>query len=446
MKLEDLAQAMHGTLTGSNIHYTEISSDTRTLKSGTIFIALKGEAHDGHDFIDAAIQNGAHALIVNKNTSKAKDVKVPVIWVEDTTIALGLFAHFWRNQFKIPMIGITGSCGKTTVKSMLGTILELEGPTLVPQSSFNNHFGLPFTLLKLNKDHQFAVLEIGTNHFGDIEYLSTLLSPTHSLITNINPAHLAGLKTVENVAVEKGDIYKYLRPDGVAIINADEKYVDLWRSALNGQRVLSFGLRNADITAVDIVSDFESTHFTLKILDETVAVKLQVPGIHNVVNALAAASVAVSLNIDKDIIAMGLESFAGVKGRLKRLRTQQGTCLIDDSYNANPASFRAAIDVLSCAQGNKILVMGDMGELGDSSQDFHAEIGQYAKARGIDQLYAIGKLSHFAALKFGEGAKEFEDKKALVSDLTPLLDSKTTVLIKGSRSTKMEEVLAALVS
>ena len=445
--LEQVAAVMQGTLTGSNLPFTQLSFDTRTLipgSMGAIFIALKGASFDGHDFIPEAIEKGVSAVIAEKSKMVGIDLKIPVISVDDTTKALGKFAHIWRSQFNLPVIGITGSCGKTTVKAMLGSILSLVGNTLVPESSFNNQFGLPFSLLKLTRDYQYAVMEIGTNGFGEIETLTKILSPTHAIITNVQPAHLAGLKSVEHIAKEKSDIYKYLRSNGTAFINADQPYAESWRTALTSQKVVTFGLQHGDVTAIDIDLAFDSTRFTLKTMNEQIPVTLLVPGLHNVMNALAAASIAIQLQIELKYIVEGLRTFTGVKGRLKRFKTTQGSCVIDDSYNANPASFKAAIDVLSKADGNKIIVMGDMGELGAESHQYHAEIGRYAKTQGINRLFTVGGLSQQAASQFGHGAIVFENKKALIEALTPALDASTTVLVKGSRSARMEEILTAI--
>lgn len=445
MHLSQIAKAIDGTLSGQDIAFSQLASDTRKLEQGTVFIALKGESFDAHDFIEQAIEKGAAAIIAEKS-KVTKELPVPTLWVKDTTLALGKLAHFWRMQFDIPVIGITGSCGKTTVKSMLGEVLSLVGPTLVPEGSFNNQFGLPFTLLQLKPSHQFGILEIGTNGFGEIAYLTQMSSPTISTITNVNPAHLQGLKTLDNVAQEKGDIYKFLSPNGVAIINQDEPYADLWRNKLSGQPVMTFGLEQADVTAKNLTLKFGQSQFDLMIHGKAYPCQLQVSGNHNVKNALTVAAIATALKISPNIIVKGLSQFTGVKGRLKTHQTSEGVIVIDDSYNANPASLKAAIDVLSQASGDKVLVMGDMAELGDMSENFHREIGHYAKEKGVDRLYAVGQFSQNAIQPFGQGAQHFNDKKALLEALTPTLKPETTVLIKGSRSARMEEVLTALVS
>lgn len=435
---------MDGILIGSDHPYTKLSFDSRTLQAGEIFIALKGETFDGHHFVSQAIEKGAAAVIIAHERLLDTAISIPIIRVDDTTKALGKFAHVWRNRFNIPVVGITGSCGKTTVKAMLSSILSLSGHPLIPEGSFNNHFGLPFSLLKLTSAHQYAVMEVGTNGFGEIEYLTKILSPTHSIITNVQPAHLAGLETLENIAKEKGDIYKYLSTKGTAIINADQPHISLWRSLLTNQKVVTFGLEQADVTATDIQLSLNKAQFKLNIMGHIMPIILCVPGLHNVMNALAAATVAIQLDIPITQIVEGLQSFFGVKGRLNYFKAQRGACIIDDSYNANPASFKAAIDVLAQASGNTVLVMGDMGELGAQSLQYHAEIGQYAFKQGIHQLFAVGDLSQQAVVQFGKGGRAFKDKQSLINALVPALDSNTTVLIKGSRSTRMEDILTVL--
>lgn len=444
MYLDQVAKVLQGTLRGKNLLWTELQSDTRKIMPGQVYIALKGEQFDGHDFLQEAEQKGAGALIAEAKSVQKKSYSIPVVMVEDTTQALGKLAHYWRAQFSIPIVGVTGSCGKTTVKSMIGNILSLAGNTLVSEGSFNNQFGLPFTLLKLNASHQYGVFELGANHLGEIDYLANLLKPTVSLITNVRQAHLAGFKTVQNIAQEKGQIYAHLDPEGTAIFNAEEAYLSEWEELLHHQKKITFGLSQGDVFAQEVVLGLSGSTFVLRSPLEKQKIQLSFPGQHNVMNALAAATVAYALKIPMDCVVEGLETFTGVKGRLKGLRGPQGSWLIDDSYNANPDSFKAAVDVLQQASGQKILVMGDMGELGEKAPAYHQEIGAYAKSKGVDQLLGVGTLSQFALKAFGEGAKGFSDKPTLIAHLTPLLNSKTTVLIKGSRLAGMEEVFHAL--
>ncbi len=447
-----MAQSMQGELLGDDAPYTQISSDTRTLMPGDVYIALRGENFDGHDFIAQAIDKKASCIIADKQhiCETNSGLNIPVIWVKDTTLALGLFARYWRGQFNIPIIGITGSCGKTTVKSMLGEILSLVGETLIPPGSFNNQFGLPFTLLKLNTHHQYAIIEVGTNHFGEIAYLANILKPTISLITNIGSAHLAAFKTQDNIAKEKSDLYKFLKPNGTAIINQDEPYAAGWKKDLSlEQTYLSFGLHEGDVTAENIVVTFEGIAFDLCYQTKKYPLKLQSSGQHSVYNALASACVALSLHIPMQTIIKGLENFQSVKGRLRKHQTDSGITIIDDSYNANPASFKAAIDVLATAPGKKILVMGEMGELGEKEAQYHQEMGTFAKKKSIDTLLTFGALTAHTVHSFGVGAKEYPDKETLAADLSNILSAlpqNTTVLIKGSRYTGMEEVLNALLN
>jgi len=445
-KLSQIAQSMAGELVGKDDIYTQLSSDTRTLNPGDVYIALKGDSFDGHDFIQQAIEKKAVCIIAQKNKVKAT-LSIPVIWVEDTTKALGLLAKYWRAQFDIPVIGITGSCGKTTVKSMLGHVLSLMGETLIPPGSFNNQFGLPFTLLQMNPAHKYAVIEVGTNHLGEIAYLANILQPTISLITNIRSAHLAGFKTKANIATEKGDLYKFLTKNGTAILNQDEPYYEQWLKSLQPeQRHLSFGLQAGDVTADNIQLSFEGAIFDLCYQEKRYSIKLNTTGKHSIYNALAVSCVALSLGVPMEVIVKGLENFQSVKGRLQRHQTASGVTIIDDSYNANPASFKAAIDVLASASGPKILVMGEMGELGKDEAKYHHEIGVLAKSKAIDTILSFGTLTQHTVSGFGEGAKEYQDKSILASDLSKILSKGTTVLIKGSRYTGMEDVLNALIN
>lgn len=446
MKYSLVAKCMNGKLYGEDGEFQCLSSDTRTLSSGDTYIALVGEKFDGHDFIEDAIEKRAACLVVRTGTT-LPSYQGSVIEVSDTTISLGLFASAWRQQFDIPVIGITGSCGKTTVKSMIGSILSLAGQTLVTQGTLNNQFGMPFTLLKIRPEHQFAVIEIGTNNCGEIAYLAKLLQPTVSMITNVRPVHLEGLGSVAGVAKEKSDIFRYLRKEGTAIINADEPFAIEWQSNLKpSQKSISFGAGQADVTAKNIELGFDCIQFKLCFESQDSIVRLNLSGEHNVHNALCAAATCFGLDIPIETIVKGLEQFEDVNGRLKKHHLNANVTVIDDSYNANPASFKAAIEVLARAPGPKFLAMGQMAELGKDEVRYHQELGKIAKEQGIDQVFAYGELSQHTVEAFGDGATLYPEKQALAKALSEKLIKGSTILVKGSRSTKMEDVVNQLIN
>jgi UDP-N-acetylmuramoyl-tripeptide--D-alanyl-D-alanine ligase len=367
------------------------------------------------------------------------------VLVEDTRMALGRLAGWWRSRFSIPVVAITGSNGKTTVKEMLASILrEAAGSAdavLATRGNLNNDIGMPLTLLRMNETHLYAVIEMGMNHPGEIDYLTRIAVPDVALTNNASGAHLEGLGSVEAVAQAKGEIFAGLRHHGTAVINSDDSHAQIWRTLAGAHPLLEFGLNaNAD------VSGTWHPHGDGLRLDVTApqgmfVADLQVPGKHNALNALAATAAATVLNIPLETIAAGLEKFSGVAGRLQRKTALHGASLIDDTYNANPSSMRAAINVLAQAPGKRILVLGDMGELGDESAALHAGIGAEARRAGIEKLYALGALSVNTVREFGSGAQHFGQIEDLQDALEDELDANTTVLVKGSRFMKMERVV-----
>ncbi len=449
MLLSQAAQVLNGRLIGEDVRFTGVSSDSRKLAQGDLFIALRGEYFDGYEFVSTAAQAGAAASMVNADSYEKRSL-VPVhghsiLIVEDTRLALGQLAAYWRRQFDIPLVAITGSNGKTTVKEMLASILrEAAGRdegVLATRGNLNNDIGLPLTLLQMNAQHSYAVIEMGMNHPGEIDYLTRIAEPDVALITNASGAHLEGLGSVEAVARAKGEIFAGLKHNSTAVINADDAYAPLWRTIVGAHRLLEFGL---DVHA-DVSGTWHSYGYGLQ-LDVTApqgmfAVDLQVPGVHNARNALAASAAASVLNVPLEKIARGLEKFSGVAGRMQRKAARNGATLVDDTYNANPASMRAAISVLAQAGGKRVLVVGDMGELGDNAAAFHAEIGSEARRAGIEKLYALGALSSNAVREFGSGAQHFERIEDLLNALEKELAAGTTVLVKGSRFMKMERVV-----
>ena len=449
MLLSQAAQALGARMIGEDVRFDAVSTDSRKIKAGNLFIALRGEHFDGYEFVATAAQAGAVAALVNADShevhSSTLDPRFPILIVEDTRLALGQLAAHWRRQFDIPLVAITGSNGKTTVKEMLAAILRKaagrDEEVLATQGNLNNDIGMPMMLLQLSAQHRYAVIEMGMNHPGEIDYLTHIASPDVALITNASGAHLAGLGTVEAVARAKGEIFAGLKPRGSAVINADDDYAPLWRALAGSHPLLEFGLsQQADVSGQ--WQPWETgLHLDVQTPSGNFSADLQVPGAHNARNALAATAAAVALNVPPETIAAGLGKFGGVTGRLQRKAARHGAALIDDTYNANPASMRAAIGVLAQAGGRRVLVLGDMGELGDNAAALHAEIGAEAHSAGIEKLYALGALSANTARAFGCGAEHFERIEDLQKALEDELDADTTVLVKGSRFMKMERVV-----
>lgn len=443
MKLTTFADILQTSISGQDVEIDSLCLDTRDLHPGQLFIALKGDQFDGHDFLPLAIEKKAAAAIVSTDVN----LPIPTIKVADTRIALGKIAAHHRNQFDLPVIGITGSCGKTTTKTMLASILSQMGSTLAPEKSFNNDVGVPLTLMKLIPQHDYAVIEMGANHPGEIAYLSGIARQNIAVITNVAPAHLAGFGSVAGVANAKGEIYQSLPKEGYAIVNQDDAFAAMWLQNMGDRSVLTFGINNhADIMATDIVLNEEGrASFTALYPEGRLHIELPVLGNHNVINALAAIAAAYAVGANKQAIENGLANFQPVNKRLIRYQGQLGARIIDDTYNANPLSVKAALEILAHGVGEKIFVFGDMGELGSEEEKYHVEVGQHARKLGIDKLYACGKLSKLSADAFGENAFHYNDQAALIAALKKILHSKAVVLIKGSRSARMENVVQALI-
>jgi UDP-N-acetylmuramoyl-tripeptide--D-alanyl-D-alanine ligase len=446
MSLAQFAQLLGLSYQGPEAHVTGVSIDSRSLQPGEVFVALKGERMDGHDYIAAAQAAGAVAVLVDRPVES----RVPVLQVSDTLKAFWTLAAAWRDQCSAQRIGITGSCGKTSTRGLLASILSCAGPTLASEKSFNNHIGVPLTLLKIRPEHQYAILEIGTNHPGEIAALTHLVKPTVAMITNAGPSHLEGLGSVEGVAREKADIYTQLLPNQTAIINADDAFADYWQTVVNktSAQTVRFGLSTeADVRAIDLREHAGQTQFDLVYgHDDPLVQTIHLPllGRHNVTNALAAAAAALALNISLIDIERGLAKAQPEARRLVRQTGLAQAAIIDDSYNANPSSVAAAISVLAHCRGERVLVLGDMLELGDQSAHYHREVGQLAKAMGIDHLFVLGPASVETAQAFGSGARHFEDSSALIAAVRPLLHANMTVLVKGSNAMGMNRVALAL--
>ena len=448
--LSQAAQVLGGELVGKDIAFSSVATDSRTIVAGDLFVALHGDKFDGSQFVSLAVEKGAVAALVNAESYHGETMPCPIVLVKDTRLALGKLSGYWRDQFAVPLVGITGSNGKTTVKEMLTAILReatgSEDAVLSTQGNFNNDIGMPLTLLKLRKQHKFAVIEMGMNHSGEIDYLTRLASPDVAIINNAGSAHIANLGSLEAIAQAKGEILAGLSKQGVAVINADDHFAPMWRVLAGSHPVIDFAMQaKAAIRASTAEADYMQLIEVETPLGKFKAT-LQVPGIHNACNALAATAAAVALKVKPAVIASGLENFSGVAGRLQRRPTSHGAMVIDDSYNANPASLRAAIQVLTRAVGKKFLVLGDMGELGIEAAKMHAEMGAEARNMGVDKMFAVGELSSYAVKEFGAGAKHFDSVDALVDALKFELNSDCTVLVKGSRFMKMERVVQNLVS
>ncbi len=425
-----------------NIEFTGISIDSRTLQAGHLFIAIRGTRFDGHAYLAQAIQQGARAAVVDHPI----ETTLPLIIVPNTTHALGVIAQAWRQQFSLPVVALTGSCGKTTTKSILAHILEQIAPTLSTQGTLNNEIGVPLTLLQLTQQHQFAVIELGTNHPGEIAYIAGLTQPNIALITNITPVHLAGFGSLAGIAAEKSTLYNALSKNGIAILNQADAFFSEFKQQNSQRTCLSFGLHpHNDVYATHChttTAGFPA--FTLHYRQETGDVVLPLLGQHNILNALAAACAALALSIPFTAVQTGLCTVKAVNKRMNKRTTFNGVTLIDDTYNANPTAFLAAIDFLLQQKGKKILVVGDMGELGPDAAFYHAQLGQQAKEKGVDYLFAVGELSSHTVEAFGENAKHFLDKPSLIRYLRQMMNPEHILLVKGSRSAKMEEVVEGL--
>jgi UDP-N-acetylmuramoyl-tripeptide--D-alanyl-D-alanine ligase len=448
--LADFAQAVGGTLHGRDGPFDTVTIDTRKLAAGDLFMALPGERVDGHKYVsDAAAAAAAGAVV-----ARLQPLDFPQIVVPDVAQALTAAAAAWRAQFTLPLIGVAGSNGKTTVKEMLAAILSRAGACLATAGNLNNHLGVPLTLLRLDPKHRSAVIEIGANRAGEVAALAALARPNIALITNAGAEHLDGFGDLDGVARAEGEIVASLAATGVAIINADDRYAGLWRAMTPG-RVVTFGLsETANVRAYDIrrtVDDGGFTaHFKLRSRSGTVAVELSLAGEHNVRNAACAAAAAQAAGALLSDVAGGLNGIRAVSGRLQFRRTSGGAWLIDDSYNANPSSVVAALDVLAALPGRRWMVFGDMAELGAQSAASHREIGVAARERGVERLYAFGELAALAAGTFsagassGQGAWCFTDGAALAAELNGALTAEVRLLVKGSRVNRLERVVAAL--
>ena len=441
MMLSEIAKAVNGRMIGEDVLVQSVGTDSRNIVKNQLFIGIKGENFDGNTFASEAIKLAAAAVLVSDANTQAS----PAVLVQDTRLALGQLAKYWREKFKIPLVAVTGSNGKTTVKEMIAAILAAANETvLATQGNLNNDIGLPLTLLKIRTEHTVAVIEMGMNHLGEIDYLTRLAKPSIAVINNAGTAHIGEVGSRENIAKAKGEIYAGLTDDGIAVINADDDYSGYWQSLNEGKKIITFGLnKTADVSATFAEKD-DLTEVHLTTPSGSVIFNLALMGKHNISNALAASACAVALGISNKNIAIGLSNMQAVKGRLQRKAGFNNAVLIDDTYNANPDSMKAAVDVLATHK-NSIFVMGDMAELGENAPQMHADIGLYAKQKGIEQLFALGDLSAKASLAFGSNAQHFDRIENLVSALKIQMKQGVTVLVKGSRFMQMERVVSQLI-
>jgi len=446
MALQQAAQILDAQLHGENVEFCSVSTDTRSIKQGDLFVALHGENFDGHNYLEQAKQAGAIAAIVHKDVKTT----LPYIKVKDTRKALGSLGSAWRESFKGKVVAITGSNGKTTVKEMTAAILAEQGEVLATAGNFNNDIGLPLTLLRMTKE-DYAVIEMGANHKGEIAYLTGITKPDVAIITNAGASHLDGFGSLEGVATGKGEIYAGLVEGGIAIVNKDDGFSDYWMSLCDKYKTLSFSMKDktasvygqwqqnktgGELTVVVSVDDKP---------DETFKVVLNLHGLHNAMNALAATTVGVALDVPGKKIASALGGVRPVKGRLNIHTLNEGLTLIDDTYNANPASLEAGIKVLNEMSGERWLVLGDMGELGGDEKRFHFDAGMKARSSGLDRLLAVGDASQHAVNAFGADAIFFKSKDELISYIKQHKSEELTILIKGSRFMHMEQIVESLI-
>ncbi|EKY3223999.1 UDP-N-acetylmuramoyl-tripeptide--D-alanyl-D-alanine ligase [Cronobacter dublinensis] len=443
VSLSQLAAVLKGELHGVDAEVDAVTTDTRRLTPGCLFVALKGERFDAHDFAGQAQAGGAGALLV----SRKLDIALPQLVVADTRLAFGELAAWVRQQVPARVVALTGSSGKTSVKEMTAAILSECGNTLYTAGNLNNDIGVPMTLLRLTPEHQFAVIELGANHQGEIAWTVSLTRPEAALVNNLAAAHLEGFGSLAGVAKAKGEIFTGLPENGIAIMNADNNDWLNWQSVIGNRKVWRFSpnLATSDFSATNIHITSHGTEFTLRTPTGDVDVLLPLPGRHNIANALAASALAMAVGAPHQAIKAGLAKLKAVPGRLFPVQLAENQLLLDDSYNANVGSMTAAAQMLSEMPGYRVMVVGDMAELGDEAEACHQQVGDAAKAAGIDKVLSVGTLSEAISRASGVG-EHFSDKQAVVARLKTLINEHSiiTLLVKGSRSAAMEEVVRAL--
>lgn len=438
--LGEIAEQTQGQF-AADAHFSGVSTDSRAINKGDLFVALSGEKFNGNRFIADVAAAGAAAAVVSEEVV----TDLPLLRVADTRLALGAIARINRRQFNGPLVALTGSAGKTTTKELVASILSESGQVMATRGNFNNEIGVPLTLLRLQPEHDYAVVEMGASRAGDIGYLAAFAEPTVSVLTNAMPAHLEGFGDLQTIATTKGEIFSGLNSDGVAVLNFDDQFFSQWQQSCGHCRQLTFSKNNnqADVYASDIHSSPQAqTEFNMHLQGKAIAVSLPLLGEQNVVNALAAGAAALAVGSSIEQIKSGLEKVEPVKGRLKPVRGRHCQ-IIDDSYNASPNAVKAAIDVLQSFAGSHCLVLGMMSELGADAKSLHAEVADYARDRGVEQLLVIGDYAVMMAERFGDNAHAFQDMGDLLAALDKLITA-NVVLVKGSRSAAMERVVDSL--
>jgi UDP-N-acetylmuramoyl-tripeptide--D-alanyl-D-alanine ligase len=440
MSLSEAAAAMRARTVGSDVRFDGVSTDTRSVAKGQLFVAIRGERFDGHDFLAAAAGRGAAAALVDERYRG--EPPLPLLVADDTRRGLGRLGRHWRLRFAPVLVAVTGSNGKTTTKEMLASILRChagDGGALATRGNLNTDIGVPLTLLQLNASHRYCAIELGMNHPGEIALLAEIAQPTIALVNNAQREHLEFMQTVDAVAEENASVFEALPADGIAVLNADDAMAGIFRRKAGARRRVEFGIAGGDVSGRYLLKPLQS-EIVLDTPAGRVTATLAIPGLHNVCNALGAVACAHAAGIPAATIGAGLSAFRPYTGRLQVKETVAGATLIDDSYNANPDSVRAAIDVLASCPGPTALVLGDMGEVGARGPEFHAEVGRYARDKGIGSLLALGSATADAVKAFGSGAEHFDGVEAL---LQRTLDART-ILVKGSRFMRMERVVAGL--
>ena len=440
MSLAEAARVASGRVSGADARFAGVSTDSRSIARGELFVALRGERFDGHQFLAAAAARGAAAAMIDRGYQGI--FPLPVVIVPDTKRALGDLARDWRARFSPALVAITGSNGKTTVKEMVAAILRHHAgaeAVLATAGNFNNDIGVPLTLLRLRDEHRWCAIELGMNHPGEIAYLAAMAAPTVALVNNAQREHLEFMRSVDDVAAENASVYDALAPDGTAIINADDAHAAFFRQRVGTRRIVDFGIGAGAMVTGRYELQGLSSEIALRTPQGEGKTTLAIPGLHNVRNALGAAACAHAAGIGAAAIAGGLSAFRPYTGRLQVKQASAGTTVIDDTYNANPDSVRAAIDVLVSCPAPRVLVLGDMGEVGPQGPQFHREIGAYAREKGVNRLLALGDAARHAVEAFGAGGEHFSDVDKLVGAIRG-----RTVLVKGSRFMRMERVVGAL--
>jgi UDP-N-acetylmuramoyl-tripeptide--D-alanyl-D-alanine ligase len=423
MPLSELSSVIGARMQGPDVAVRGVTTDSRQVRAGQLFVALHGPNFDGHHFIAAARKLECAAVLCERAVDE-----LPSVIVDDTLRSLGDLATNWRKRFDVDTVAVTGSNGKTTVKEMIASILACDAPVLATRGNLNNNIGVPLTLARLGKEHRRLVAELGANHPGEIAMLGKMVMPRVGVITLIAPAHLEGFGSIEAVAHAKGELIEALPDDGVAIVNADDNYLPLWRELAQRRRMLTFGFSaDADVRAQYAAGD-DGAKVTLSIGGEQIHAQLQLFGMHTAANAAAAAAAAHAMGVDADCIRRGLEATAPVAGRLRLFSNTHGTRVLDDTYNANPHSLRAALAVLAERKGTRWLVLGDMAELGPDADEFHTQAGLQARKAGVDRLFAVGDLARLSVDAFGKGARHFPHRDALCEALLESLTGDETVL------------------